>query len=112
MSHKLVSLLGLLSFIAFAWALSTDRKRFPWRTVLWGLGLQLALAKSFGPSNSFVFAISITATIIVVASKLLALPLGPVAAGCARHLVGDETRHGHQRPRNFGCGREYFYGPN
>ncbi len=113
MSHKLVSLLGLVSFIAIAWALSTDRKRFPWRTVLWGLGLQLGvaililktplglgafelarrvvaklgqvstegakmvfgplaegatLARSFGPSNSFVFAISITASIIVVAS--------------------------------------------
>jgi len=37
---KLVSLLGLCGFLAVAWALSNNRKRFPWRTVLSGLGLQ------------------------------------------------------------------------
>ncbi len=113
MALKLASLFGLFTFIAIAWALSTNRKQFPWRTVLWGLGLQLAvatlilktplgrsafdlarravskleqfaadgarmvfgpladgaaLAKSFGPSSAFVLAISITGTIIVVAS--------------------------------------------
>ena len=44
MSLKLVSLLGLFTFLALAWAISSDRKRFPWRTVLWGLGLQFAFA--------------------------------------------------------------------
>lgn len=37
---KLLSLLGLCSFLAVAWALSSNRKKFPWRTVLSGLGLQ------------------------------------------------------------------------
>ena len=37
---KLTSLLGLVAFIAIAWALSTDRKKFPWRTVLSGIALQ------------------------------------------------------------------------
>lgn len=37
---KLTSLLGLVAFIAIAWALSTERKRFPWRTVLSGVLLQ------------------------------------------------------------------------
>ena len=41
---KLISLLGLASMIAVAWALSLDRKRFPWRTVWWGLGLQFLFA--------------------------------------------------------------------
>src|SRR5687767_12364245 len=30
--------------VAVAWAISMDRKRFPWRTVLWGLTLQLVFA--------------------------------------------------------------------
>jgi CNT family concentrative nucleoside transporter len=41
---KLISLLGLASMVAVAWAISMDRKRFPWRTVWWGLGLQLVFA--------------------------------------------------------------------
>jgi len=41
---RLVSLLGLISFIGLAWAISSKRKLFPWRTVLWGIGLQLAFA--------------------------------------------------------------------
>lgn len=50
---KLTSLLGLVAFIALAWAVSLDRKRFPWRTVLSGIALQfvfawLILRTSFG----------------------------------------------------------------
>lgn len=41
---KLVSLLGILVFIAIAWGISSRRRLFPWRTVLWGLGLQFAFA--------------------------------------------------------------------
>ena len=37
-------LLGLVLFIALAWVLSLDRRAFPWRTVLCGLGLQFLLA--------------------------------------------------------------------
>lgn len=38
------ALLGLAFFVLVAWSLSSDRKRFPTRVVLWGLGLQLVLA--------------------------------------------------------------------
>jgi CNT family concentrative nucleoside transporter len=44
MSLKLVSLLGLVTFIAVAWTLSSHKRLFPWRTVLWGLGLQFVFA--------------------------------------------------------------------
>ncbi len=44
MFPKLISLLGLAAFIALGWLLSNNRRRFPWRTVLWGLGLQFAFA--------------------------------------------------------------------
>jgi concentrative nucleoside transporter, CNT family len=37
---NLVSLLGMLVLLAAAWGLSSHRRLFPVRTVLWGLGLQ------------------------------------------------------------------------
>ncbi len=40
MQLKLISLLGLVVFVGIAWAISSHRKLFPWRTVAWGLGLQ------------------------------------------------------------------------
>ena len=44
MLPRLVSLFGLVVLIALAWALSNNRLRFPWRTVLWGIGLQFYFA--------------------------------------------------------------------
>src|SRR5512144_2316553 len=42
--ERLLSLLGLLVSLGIAWALSTDRRAIRLRTILWGLGLQFALA--------------------------------------------------------------------
>jgi CNT family concentrative nucleoside transporter len=39
--QRAVSVLGLAVFVLLAWALSTDRKAFPWRLALAGVGLQL-----------------------------------------------------------------------
>jgi CNT family concentrative nucleoside transporter len=36
--------LGVVFFCLLAWLLSSERRRFPWRVVGWGLGLQVALA--------------------------------------------------------------------
>ncbi len=44
MELKFISLLGWLTMIAVAWAISYNRKLFPWRTVVWGVGLQFTLA--------------------------------------------------------------------
>ena len=113
MPLRLVSLLGIVVLIALAWALSNNRRSFPWRTVLWGLGLQFffalfilktpvgqrlfagaqyavnqinvyanegakmvfgplaagdALKAVFGPAQGYIFAVSITATIILVSA--------------------------------------------
>jgi len=38
--------LGLATLLAFAWLISEDRRRVPWRTVATGVALQLALAVS------------------------------------------------------------------
>lgn len=40
MNPRIVSALGMVILIAGAWLVSTHRSRFPWRTVLWGVGLQ------------------------------------------------------------------------
>jgi CNT family concentrative nucleoside transporter len=113
MPLQLISALGLVAMLACAWLLSNNRKRFPWRTVIWGMVLQFAFAifilktpiglrlfqgaqvmmdqlnayayegakmvfgplgdgetlrKVFGPSGGYVFAISVTATIILISS--------------------------------------------
>jgi nucleoside permease NupC len=44
MELKLLAGLGLIVFLGCAWAISSHRKKFPWRTVLWGLGLQFTFA--------------------------------------------------------------------
>ncbi|HTY86523.1 MAG TPA: nucleoside transporter C-terminal domain-containing protein [Candidatus Acidoferrum sp.] len=44
MDLRFLSLLGWLTMMAAAWLISYDRKRFPWRTVIWGVGLQFTLA--------------------------------------------------------------------
>lgn len=44
MPIQLQSALGLCVFIAIAWALSENRRAFPWQTVVVGLGLQVVLA--------------------------------------------------------------------
>ena len=110
---RLVSLLGIVSFLLLAWLLSNNRRLFPWRTVLWGLALQFlfalfilktpiglrlfsgaqtaidqlnqsayqgaelvfgplgsrdALQGAFGPARGVILAVTISATIIFVAS--------------------------------------------
>ncbi|MFQ5416535.1 MAG: NupC/NupG family nucleoside CNT transporter [Myxococcota bacterium] len=42
--NRFASVAGLLVMIGTAWLCSSDRRAMPWRTVAWGLGLQLALA--------------------------------------------------------------------
>lgn len=44
MELRFISLFGWFTMIAAAWAISYNRKRFPWRTVIWGIGLQFVLA--------------------------------------------------------------------
>ncbi|HEY8432920.1 MAG TPA: nucleoside transporter C-terminal domain-containing protein [Sandaracinaceae bacterium] len=39
--QRALSFAGLFVMVALAWAMSSDRKRVPWRIVAWGIGLQL-----------------------------------------------------------------------
>ena len=58
-------LLGMAVLLAIAWAISEDRRRVPWRTVLAGIVLQWAFALlliHFPPANAIVFALNDGAT--------------------------------------------------
>ncbi len=41
---RFTGLLGLITFLGLAFAFSTNRRAIRWRTVLWGLGLQIVFA--------------------------------------------------------------------
>jgi CNT family concentrative nucleoside transporter len=41
--HRIVSLAGLVCMLGLAFAFSENRRRVPWRIVLWGVGLQFAI---------------------------------------------------------------------
>jgi concentrative nucleoside transporter, CNT family len=41
---RFTGLLGILAVLGAAYLFSTDRKRIRWRTILWGLGLQVSFA--------------------------------------------------------------------
>jgi len=42
--HRFIGFFGLIVFLGVAYALSTDRRAIRWRTVAWGLGLQIVFA--------------------------------------------------------------------
>ncbi|MBI3054534.1 MAG: nucleoside:proton symporter, partial [Betaproteobacteria bacterium] len=44
MAPMLQSAFGFAAILALAWLISENRRAIPWRTVLAGVGLQLALA--------------------------------------------------------------------
>jgi len=43
MIHHLVSLVGFVIFAAMAWLLSSDRRRIAWKTIAWGVALQVLI---------------------------------------------------------------------
>jgi CNT family concentrative nucleoside transporter len=84
MHLKFASLLGLATFICLAWLLSADRRRFPWRTVAWGLGLQFTFAliilKTTAGRQSFALANAAVTRLIACANDGLAMVFGPLAS--------------------------------
>ena len=65
-------LLGLAALLAIAWALSEDRRRIPWRTVIAGVALQWALALLllfFPPANALIFLLNDGATALQNATQ-------------------------------------------
>ena len=78
---RLRGLVGVVLLTVCAWAISVNRRRIPWRIVLWGLGLQ------------FIFALLILRTpfgagIFVAANDVILAAVGFTLEG-ARFLFGD-----------------------
>lgn len=83
MQLKLISLLGLVVFVGMAWAISSHRKLFPWRTVAWGLGLQLLfgflILKTKGGERVFDFCQRGVTKLIGFADEGSKMVFGPLA---------------------------------
>src|SRR5918996_1375511 len=43
MIHHAVSVLGFMIFVGIAWLLSSNRRKIAWRTIAWGVAVQLAI---------------------------------------------------------------------
>ena len=91
---RAVSLLGLLAMLAIAWALSEDRRRVPWRALVWGIGLQLALGVLLlrTPAGELFFrAIGALATALLrcteAGSRFVFGPLLDVGTSFALHVL-------------------------
>ena len=82
----MMSLLGLVAFLALAWAISLRRGAFPWRTVLAGIALQLVLATLLirkSPFSDWVYANAKIAAdnLLYFARQGTQLVFGPLAKG-------------------------------
>ena len=71
---RFTGVLGLLTFLGVAYALSTNRRAIRWRTVAWGLGLQLLFA-------FLVLKVSIGQRILATGSAAVTALLGHAADG-------------------------------
>jgi CNT family concentrative nucleoside transporter len=85
MPERLTSLLGLTAFLGLAWALSLNRRSFPWRTVLSGLGLQFLLAflilKTEPGLRVFSLANAAVTSLLGYAEEGVKFVFGPLADG-------------------------------
>jgi CNT family concentrative nucleoside transporter len=85
MEPKLISLLGWLTMLSIAWAISYNRKKFPWRTVIWGIALQFILAllilKTPWGGKLFEFAGKVIQKLIHFSSEGTKFVFGPLADG-------------------------------
>src|SRR6185369_1018998 len=48
MIHHVVSLVGFVIFAGVAWLLSSNRRRVAWKTIAWGVALQLLIGSKSG----------------------------------------------------------------
>lgn len=78
--YNLVSFSGIFILMAFAWALSTDRKVVNWRAVVWGTALQLIFAV-------FIFVVPAGSKIFLLINDAVVKVLDSATAG-TRFLFG------------------------
>src|SRR6266705_874544 len=85
MELKFISLFGWITMIAAAWAISYNRKKFPWRTVIWGIGLQFSLAllilHTQAGRDFFIIAGKVVQKLIQFSTEGTKFVFGPLADG-------------------------------
>jgi CNT family concentrative nucleoside transporter len=85
MELKLISLLGWITMIAVAWTISYNRRKFPWRTVIWGIGLQFSLAllilHTQAGKDFFIIAGKVVQKLIQFSTEGTKFVFGPLADG-------------------------------
>jgi CNT family concentrative nucleoside transporter len=80
---KLTSAFGIAALIGVAWVLSENRRKFPWRQVLWGVALQFLfgalILKTKGGERVFQWAQELVVKFIGFADEGTGLVFGPLA---------------------------------
>jgi concentrative nucleoside transporter, CNT family len=83
MELRFISLFGWFAMLSIAWAISYDRKKFPWRTVIWGVGLQFTFAllilKTPWGAKLFEFAGKVVQKLIQFSTDGTKFVFGPLA---------------------------------
>jgi CNT family concentrative nucleoside transporter len=83
MELRFISLFGWVTMLTIAWAISYKRKNFPWRTVIWGIGLQFTLAllilKTPWGAKLFEFAGKVVQKLIQFSTDGTKFVFGPLA---------------------------------
>ncbi|MDQ3012396.1 MAG: nucleoside transporter [Acidobacteriota bacterium] len=83
MNH-LISLVGFFAFAAIAWLCSANRRRINWKTIAWGMGLQLAIGllvfRLPGSQQVFIRLNDAVLALLDATKRGTAFLLGPLAA--------------------------------
>jgi CNT family concentrative nucleoside transporter len=78
---NLLSFIGIFAFCGIAWLTSENRRVIPWKTVLWGIGLQLIL-------GALVFLVPVTRLAVLMLNDGVNAILDAIEAG-ARFVFGN-----------------------
>ncbi|MBN1436059.1 MAG: hypothetical protein JW936_03200 [Sedimentisphaerales bacterium] len=90
--YNFISIGGLVALMVLAWMFSADRRRLNWRCILWGVGLQLALAvlvfRLPGSNRVFLWLNDAVIQFISAAGEGQLFLFGALGSDTSEHSVG------------------------
>lgn len=96
---RLVSILGYLTILLFAWILSTNRRNVNWRVILWGMSFQILFAGFLfifpAGTKIFMFINQIVNSVLDSATAGTVFVFGRLALGPGMTGTGGETSLGY-----------------
>ena len=85
MIHHFISAAGFFALAGIAWLFSADRRKIQWRTIAWGMGLQLAIGLLIfrlpGSQRIFLWLNDAVLALLNVSKAGSSFLFGPLAAG-------------------------------